>query len=165
MSNMKDRVKRKGMRAGYSILELVFSLILIALILGGIYMAYKTLKLSSMTTKKTNEITTVIGAAERVRSANNDAFVAASNNIGSIPKMNLELGGSNGSRTIKRWTYKCADSYNTTLSMVTTRYISVDLRDAVLQKVNVDLAPWEFTASGSTSAPTITLEYKNVPCQ
>lgn len=157
--------RRTTMRPGYTMIEFALALVLIAILIGAVYITYKTLRLSTMTTKKVSEIGLVIGAAERVRSVNNDAFVAASTNIGAIPKMDLELGGSNGSQTIKTWSYRCVSSSNSIVTIVTSRYISVDLRDSVLQKVNVDYQPWVFATSGSAASPTITITQANVPCQ
>ena len=163
MNRKGAKVSTRGakMRAGYGMVEIMLGIVIVAVLIGGAYVAFQKIYMPAQADKETKKITLVIAGAERVKSYNGGAYPDDAGAITTIPKLMNALGGAKGTRDVGTWTYSCPNGGDSTVSFTTTAYDSPEKQAIIIDKINDQMSPWTAQASGQA----ITFQKTNASCQ
>jgi prepilin-type N-terminal cleavage/methylation domain-containing protein len=152
---------KEKMRPGYSIVEIMLTIVIIAILIGGVYTAYQKIYLPTQADRASKKIETVIAGIERVKSRNGGVFPAYDGNIIDSSLLKNSLGGTQGTKDIQAWTYSCAAGTDTTLSLTSEPLDSAEKADLVVDNLNSEIAPWQASKDGANK---ITVSVDHVSC-
>ena len=154
--------KTGSMRDGYSLVELMLIIVIIAVMIDGIYTSFHKIYLSTQADRVVKKVSTVVAGIERVESRNGGVYPAYSGNIVNDTLLKNSLGGTKGTKDIQNWTYACTAGSDTTLTVTTEPMDNGEKADLVVSDLNNEIVPW--TASkGSNDEIIITRNH--VTCQ
>jgi len=158
----KTRQASTGMRKGFTMIELIISIVVISLGVWIVMVGYPKIKTSMNAKNALTQATTVVGAFDEYKNSyNNGAYMATtSKTIATIPLMKDLMGGANGIADVSGWRYGCTAGTASTASIITTNYESPEIARLAAKQISANLG-WTATAAGSA----VTMSKANVVCK
>lgn len=151
---------KKEMRKGFTIIELVFVLVIVGLLLVGGLMGFNKIYAPTVASTEYGRVSQVLGAIERARADNGGSYpaVAAGTSLTAVgaSKIYNQMGGTANMGDLAGYTYGCTAGASSTVTVKTTTLSSTTIADLVRGKVSASSPSWTPDAAG-TSLVTLTL--------
>jgi len=156
----------KGLRRGFTIVELALVLAVVSIFVAGAFIGYNRVYLPAKADSIARTILTVLAAVERARTDNGGAYPAGRFAIGSGGGNLVEshLGGAGALNDVSGWQYDCPAGASSTLTITTTNVTGGNqtLANLILAKLRTTLASG-YTVNHNNGA--FTIQIPNVPCR
>jgi prepilin-type N-terminal cleavage/methylation domain-containing protein len=137
------------MRPGYSLIELILALAIIAIMIGIVYSIFSKTNKPAQADRWASKIEAVQAAIERSKSYNSDTYFVYSGPIRSNVNLRNTLGGNVATKDIAGWTYNCSRGADTTVSFTTSAFDDSEVQALTQQKVASQIAPWTVRRTGT----------------
>ncbi|CAA6806630.1 MAG: Unknown protein [uncultured Sulfurovum sp.] len=154
---------QKKMRPGFGTMDMLLTLIVVAIVVGTAWIIFKKMYIPAQAEKEAARIQSVIGGIERVAQHNGGAYLkqATGTAISGIASIKNQLGGTNGTKDVGTWLYSCPVGGASTVQVVTEKYDDSEKAALIADIIQSEMSPW--TATVATDK--ITFSKANSSCQ
>lgn len=158
-----DADKKISMRKAMSTFDLILTIGIVGVVLGGIIWMWTGAKGKLETKKFADKAMVVISGIEKAKSDyNSDAYVAnGSAAIPTIQKLNIAMGGAKATYSLNGWTYQCPAGDTSTITVTTESKTSTDVLNGAALTINDKYTDWTATVNGNS----LTITRPNSVCK